>query len=127
MITVRQPWAWAIIHGHKDVENRSWPTRHRGLLLIHAGQRLDPDGFAFLERQSITVPASARERGVIVGSVHVTNCIRDASSVWAEPECWHWLLAEPGPASRAVPCRGRMGLYRAPENWEEAFSSGQMV
>jgi len=36
-ITVKQPWAWAIAHGGKTVENRSRGTRHRGLLLIHAG------------------------------------------------------------------------------------------
>lgn len=36
-ITVRQPWAWAIAHGGKTVENRSRGTKHRGTLLIHAG------------------------------------------------------------------------------------------
>jgi hypothetical protein len=25
VLTVRQPWAWAIIHGGKDAENRNWP------------------------------------------------------------------------------------------------------
>lgn len=36
-LTVRQPWAWAIIHGGKDVENRTRHTKHRGQLYIHAG------------------------------------------------------------------------------------------
>lgn len=35
-ITVRQPWAWAIIHAGKDIENRSWKTKTRGRVAIHA-------------------------------------------------------------------------------------------
>ena len=36
-LTVHQPWAWCVANGHKDVENRSWQTAHRGWLAIHAG------------------------------------------------------------------------------------------
>ncbi len=38
MITIQQPWAWAIFNG-KDIENRTWLTKHRGPLAIHAGKR----------------------------------------------------------------------------------------
>lgn len=38
-LTVRQPWAWLLVNGHKDIENRSWPTKYRGPLLIHAAQQ----------------------------------------------------------------------------------------
>lgn len=39
-ITVRQPWAWAIIHGGKNVENRSRNIAgsYRGPVAIHAGK-----------------------------------------------------------------------------------------
>ena len=37
-IVVYPVWAWAIVHGHKPVENRSWHTQHRGPLLIQASQ-----------------------------------------------------------------------------------------
>jgi len=42
-ITVRQPWAWAIIHGGKDVENRTRNIagKYRGPVAIHAGLRHD--------------------------------------------------------------------------------------
>lgn len=36
-ITVKQPWAWAIAHGGKSIENRSRGTTYRGPLAIHAG------------------------------------------------------------------------------------------
>jgi hypothetical protein len=44
-LTVKQPWAWAIVMGYKDVENRSRRTNHRGPLLIHAAKQMDADGF----------------------------------------------------------------------------------
>ncbi len=38
-ITLHQPWAWLIAEGLKRYETRSWPTRYRGPLAIHAGKR----------------------------------------------------------------------------------------
>lgn len=43
-LTVQQPWAWAIIHGGKNVENRTQPWAYRGPLAIHAGARLSDRG-----------------------------------------------------------------------------------
>ena len=43
-ITVQQPWAWAILHGGKNVENRTGLWRYRGPLAIHAGTRLSDRG-----------------------------------------------------------------------------------
>jgi len=47
-LTVRQPWAWAIIHGGKDVENRSWNIAgsYRGTVAIHAALQDDYDAWA---------------------------------------------------------------------------------
>ncbi len=36
VLSIRQPYAWAVVHGIKDIENRSWRTHYRGPLLIHA-------------------------------------------------------------------------------------------
>ena len=37
VITIRQPWASLIACGAKIYETRSWPTRYRGPIAIHAG------------------------------------------------------------------------------------------
>ena len=37
-LSIRQPWAWLIVHGWKDIENRTWRTRVRGRFLIHAAK-----------------------------------------------------------------------------------------
>lgn len=47
-LTVYQPWASLIAQGHKRYETRSWSTRYRGAIAIHAGKR-----FTAEERQAI--------------------------------------------------------------------------
>ena len=47
VLSVRQPWAWLICAGFKDVENRSWKTSYQGRLYIHAGKSFDWDAIGF--------------------------------------------------------------------------------
>lgn len=42
-LSLHQPWASLLVHGKKRVETRSWPTRHRGVLLIHAAKKWSRD------------------------------------------------------------------------------------
>jgi len=44
-LTIRQPWAWAIFHAGKDIENRDWPTRLRGRIAIHAAKGMTRDEY----------------------------------------------------------------------------------
>jgi hypothetical protein len=119
VLTVKQPWAGMIIHGGRDVENRSWRTRYTGLLLIYAAVDPDPAGMEFAETSGITVPLEYR---VIVGSVQLTGCVRDSASRWAAPGSWHWLLEQPQPARPGWTVPGNHGhMFRAPAGWEQAF------
>jgi hypothetical protein len=95
-LCVEQPWAWAIIEGLKDVENRTWPTHHRGPLLIHAGLKDDLDGWHFLDQHGFALPVDPPSGGII-GVVDVVDCVRDYPSIWAPKGCWHWLLENPQP------------------------------
>ena len=38
-ITIKQPWAYLIAAGIKDIENRTWPTKFRGRVLVHAAAK----------------------------------------------------------------------------------------
>ena len=51
ILTVRQPWAWAIIHGGKDIENRSRNIAggYRGLVAIHVARTEDANAFSLSE------------------------------------------------------------------------------
>ncbi|HUY98590.1 MAG TPA: ASCH domain-containing protein [Verrucomicrobiae bacterium] len=106
-LTIRQPWASLIAAGIKDVENRSWPTAHRGPLLIHAGMGLDHDALAeWRDCLPATLP-----RGRVIARVELVDCVRNSRSKWAIPGEWHWALADPLPMSRTPRVRGRLGLF----------------
>ena len=42
-LSVRQPWAWALLYGGKTIENRKWTTHYRGRIWIHASERENHD------------------------------------------------------------------------------------
>lgn len=75
-VTIHGPWAWAIIAGYKTVENRSWPTNHRGTLAIHAGKSSDSDEIALqlFRELGITSPKTFK-RGVIIGTVQLVDIL----------------------------------------------------
>ena len=43
-LSIRQPWAWLVAHGWKNIENRTWQTNYRGRLLIHAAGGMTSEG-----------------------------------------------------------------------------------
>jgi ASCH domain len=105
-LSIRQPWAEAIIRLGKDVENRSWSTRHRGPLLIHASKRAE----VVICRQ-LAINPDELVYGAIVGIVDLVDCVQDSTSTWAEKGQWHWILRNPRRLSDPIPMRGRLGLF----------------
>lgn len=120
VLTVKQPWAWAIIHAGKDVENRSRPLNYRGQLLIQAGKNYAPEGDEWLRSLGIEPPADL-PRGCIIGSVQTVGSTQTSTSRWAMKGHHHWLLADATPATNLLSCRGALSLFRAPDGWQEAF------
>jgi hypothetical protein len=112
-LSVRQPWAWLIVNGYKDVENRNWKTRHRGPLLIHAGAsrvRLRAEETWVAERFGIRLPAEY-DFGGIIGIVDLVDCCERTDSPWDDSESFSWLLDKP----RRLPYRpvkGALNLFR---------------
>jgi hypothetical protein len=104
--------AWAIVMGYKDVENRTRHTSHRGPLLIHAGQRLDPLGFQMLWELGLhrKVPYDL-PRGALVGLIRVLDCIDNSTSPWAIRGSRHWILREAKHFKTPLPCRGAQGFF----------------
>lgn len=111
VLTLKQPWAWAVFFAGKDVENRSILTTHRGATYIHAGRKVDSDGLELLRQLGITPPEHFAH-GVILGSVDLFGCITDSHSVWAMPGKWHWLMREPELLPEPIPHRGLPWLHR---------------
>ena len=112
-ISVRQPWATLIVRGIKDIENRSWPTTHRGRLLIHASKTPDSEAIQVvieeLAAEGIAVTMDDFPLGGIVGEVEVLDCVRAHPSHWFSGP-WGWVLAGTKQTAFA-PLRGRLGLF----------------
>ena len=133
-ITIVQPWAWLIVHGKaagvaggKDVENRSWTTRYRGPIMIHAGAKLSldvrHDAELFVQR-TFGVQARLRMPRELVGVYEAGGIIGKAELVDVRPPgrepdpLWPWHLpgyhgfvlqnVEPLPFR---PCKGALSLW----------------
>lgn len=90
-ISIRQPWAWLIVNGFKDIENRSWRTNYRGPVLIHASQGMTRSEYnnavsyaAEIDRRlPYLIPSFEKiERGGIVGVANVASCVDWHASPW---------------------------------------------
>jgi hypothetical protein len=101
VLTIDPIWVWAIFAGIKLVENRSWSTRHRGELGIHAGlnKRREPFAREWIAANTVHTPPDREflEReyaGRLIGVVDLVDCVplADVPANEAEfaigPVCW---------------------------------------
>ncbi len=74
ILSVRQPWAWAIVHGGKDVENRprNLAGEYRGLVAIHASLRWADDGDEVMMTPG-QVASAIEAKGHIIGVVDLVD------------------------------------------------------
>lgn len=120
-IAVIQPWAHAIVHGWKDIENRDWYTSVRGPVCIHAS-KFDKRKFAAqVEGYTATVahdgplahiPAFGFEDltfGAIVGVVDIVDCVTSSASPWFFGT-YGFVLANARPID-PIPVKGKQGFF----------------
>jgi hypothetical protein len=118
-LSIRQPWAWLIVNGWKNVENRTWPTRLRGRICVHAAvgmTRGDYDACEIFIRgfSDLSLPAmNDLSRGGIVGAVTVLDCVTSHPSEWFVGP-YGFVLADAEPLREIIPCRGALGFFRCP-------------
>lgn len=143
VLTVRQPWAGAIVHDGKDVENRvrNIAGAYRGPVAIHAGLSYDMD--AVLTLPPLYAPIAVdedgrhlRPLGAIIGVVDLVDVHRAAwcwddlgtgpcfCSPWAEASAFHLVLTNPRPMAEPIPFRGALGLRTLRGDVEAAVLAG---
>lgn len=130
-ITIKQPWASLIAHGIKDIENRTWKTNFRGRILVHAGKALYRTSIfetlkleqysAFRGKIGFSGLDFLEPKGAIIGSVEVVDCVQNHPSIWAEKDCWNWVLANPELFPESIPCKGKLSLWDYPGIPEPEF------
>ncbi|WP_257765335.1 ASCH domain-containing protein [Burkholderia glumae] len=137
-LSIRQPWAWLIVRPDitdltareaarragliKDIENRTWPTRYRGPLLIHAGKSMTRDEYEdvewFLDTTPIELPPAAQlERGGIIGVAKLVDCVapRARTSPW-HMEGQHGFLLHDARPVPFLPYKGQLGIFEVPDD-----------
>jgi hypothetical protein len=131
-ITISQPWASTISDGKKFVENRTWPTLHRGPLAIHAGK-----GSKYMTARQI------RESEMPFASV-IATCTLDACIYlnWPDKRIedglpswltlqefynhrhtegpWCWVLGNVKKLELPIPAKGFQGIW----NWDRSKLEG---
>ena len=113
-LTIKQPWADAIVHGEKRTENRTWlaPSRYIGTrILIHAG--LTGDRRAALSG----VRPGPDVRGAILGVATLASCHFDGDgcsencATWGQRDVFHWQLVDVAALVAPVPAKGKLGFW----------------
>ncbi len=121
-LSIRQPWAWAICHAGKDIENRDWSTRFRGPVAIHAAKGMTRDEYEDFTHavhtisrihsfpECMTVPSAKElQRGGIIGTAEIVDCVRHSYSPWYFGR-WGFVLAN-ARAIPFIPVRGQLGFF----------------
>ena len=124
VLTVKEPWASLIINGYKKYEFRSWKTKYRGKILIHAGMTLEKDNAKRFQEYNLEY-----YKGAIIGEATITDCIlvdvnfneelrKINPLVYAKSnhvETYAWKLENIKKYDKPIYIKGKLGLW----NYEE--------
>lgn len=121
-LSIRPVWAWLIINGHKDIENRVWKTLRRERIYIHASQTMKRDDYesalrttqiasAMLGKEIVLPAFEDLPRGGIIGSVEIVDCVTRHSSPWFFGD-YGFVLKNPTPLP-FQPCKGALQFFDA--------------
>lgn len=138
VISLLQPWATLVVIGAKKIETRSWNTKHRGPLLIHASKKMDRSQKELCKTQPFLNALKHLEElplGKIIGSVKLietstTDFFKQCSGGIAlnkkysqqeweteiafgdySPGRFGWLLNDPASFSHHIPFKGSLSLW----------------
>jgi ASCH domain-containing protein len=126
IISIKQPWAQLIASGAKDIENRTWPTRYRGSLLIHASQRADDVTSDEIERRFGVRLPPVLPLGGVVGITEIVDCVKPHPSKWYANSHWAFVL-EHSTALPFIHWKGQLGIRDAPETLLELLGLDNSV
>lgn len=130
-LSIRQPWAWLIVNGYKDIENRDWLTPYRGVFLVHAGKKCTVADYdaAMLFIEACVDPALVHQvpdigelqLGGIVGQAELVDCVTRHPSPWftgcdadtpGGPA--YGFVLQHGKPLPFMPWKGRLGFFNVP-------------
>jgi len=118
-LSVHQPWGWAIAHGPKRIENRTWFSRYRGPVLIHAARNPNTLKRATVDAWRELLPGLPAVDELVYGAIiavarlkRIDPVERCRGQLFAQgPFCWQ--LDDVYPL-QPIPYRGAQGLFEIP-------------
>jgi len=120
-LSIRPPWAWAILHAHKDIENRTWKTNVRGAIAVHASQTMTRPYYEWAVEEIKKIAPRAKvppydlmARGAIIGLVDIRDCKEQTDSKWHVAGHYGFVLANPRVLRDPIPCNGRLSFWDVP-------------
>lgn len=131
-ISIRQPWASLILHAGKDIENRSWTTKVRGRVLVHAAKGMTRDEWEdaiefaveaiksnspkevkrIVTLRELGFDFEALPRGGIIGSVEIVDCVQQTGSPWFVGT--HGFVLRNPEILPFTPWKGKLGFFEVP-------------
>ncbi|MGO8997704.1 MAG: hypothetical protein ACLQVI_30675 [Polyangiaceae bacterium] len=110
-LAVRQPWAWALVSGFKDVENRSWSTDYRGpIAILGSTTKTEVNQLA----KAHDLGSLGSPFGAILGVVDLVDIVPLSESLESNPWAWGpqcWLVANARTFAVPIPCKGKLNLF----------------
>ncbi|MBR4693958.1 MAG: ASCH domain-containing protein [Bacilli bacterium] len=120
VLTIKQPWAELIVSGYKKYEFRSWKTKYRGKILIHAGMSLEKDMVSRFKDYNLEY-----ELGAIIGEATLEDCIlvdkefneklkKENPIVYGRSnhvETYAWKLSNIKKYDKPIEIKGKLGLW----------------
>lgn len=138
-ITIKNPWAWLIANGIKDIENRTWRTKFRGTVLIHSAatwyqgfnyhkqlnsrqinMTVEQWDYLSMDLRSQIISKDNIPTSAIIGQVDIVDCVQGHPSVWAIENHWHWVLENAVYFDKPITgIKGKLSFWEVPENFKE--------
>lgn len=120
-LSIKHPWAWLILSGDKDIENRTWEARYMvgKRFAIHVSRKVDERAYSELAKHSIQVPRPQDfiTLGNIVGTAVLDKIVTESDSFWFSGP-YGFVLKDVRELPKPIPCRGALGFWKVPEGIE---------
>lgn len=75
VLTIKQPYIELILRGIKRLETRSWPTKHRGPLLLHSSSSRDENAISMCHQLGLLPKNHQFPTGQLLGIADVQECL----------------------------------------------------
>jgi hypothetical protein len=118
-LSIKQPWVHAILREGKFIENRSWPTKHRGWIALHASA--EPQYGDTYPRGMKAPDFDKLDYSAICGVARVVDIVTKSRSKWFNQPSpgyiyYGWVLADVKRLRTPIKCKGALQLWNVPPN-----------